>query len=202
MRLLGSQRIIPSVQTLEDAERAADSQCQIVYLLTGSLSTLGHYLHLLRAADKEVMVNLDLFSGLARDSEAVSYLAASGASGIISTHSDILNCAAASRLYTIQRTFMLDSGSVDSSMRSLRHFVPDALELLPGPVAPRILPRLRAAYGNVATIAGGLISGLHEADEIIRAGIDAVSTGNPDFWMYPVVPPSDRPTPEATMAAR
>ena len=181
--LLGRSPIIPAIRSEADTERAAACPSTVVYLLAAGLSTLDHYLHQLRSRDKEVMVNLDLFSGLARDAEAVAYLATSGISGIISTHPDVLQAAAASGLFTIQRTFMLDSGSVESSMRSLKRFVPDALELLPAPVAPRILPRLKEAHAGIATIAGGLIAGLEEADQIIRAGIDAISTGNPEFWL-------------------
>jgi len=182
-KLLDRHPIIPAVRSEIDAERAAAAPSRVVYLLSAGLSTLDRYLHLLRSADKEVMVNLDLFFGLARDAEAVAYLAKSGVSGIISTHTDVLSGAASNGLFAIQRTFMLDSGSVESSIRSLRHFVPDALELLPAPVAPRILPRLQRAFSRVATIAGGLVSSLEEADQLVRSGIDAVSTGNPDFWV-------------------
>jgi glycerol-3-phosphate responsive antiterminator len=60
--------------------------------------------------------------------------------------------------------------------------LPDALELLPAPVAPRILPSLREKYGSVASVGGGLIADLQEADNLIRQGLDAVSTGNSALW--------------------
>jgi glycerol uptake operon antiterminator len=154
----------------------------VVYLLAASLSTIDEYLQALRVKDKEVIVNLDLFTGLSRSGEAAAYLAASGCAGIISTHTDVLGVTRSLGLYAVQRTFVIDSDSVTSSMRSLRNFVPDALELLPAPVAPRLLPHLRDHYSMVAAVGGGLIADLLEADSLIRQGLDAVSTGNPGLW--------------------
>jgi glycerol uptake operon antiterminator len=174
--------VIPGVRTYEDLPKAVEARSRVVYLLAATLSTLDEYLLALRAADKEVIVNLDLFAGLSRDSQAVAYLAASGCAGIISTHTDVLGVAMSHGLYAVQRTFMIDSESVTSCLRSLRHFVPDALELLPAPVAPRILPHLREKHSAVATVGGGLIADMKEADLLIGQGLDAVSTGNPALW--------------------
>lgn len=180
--LLRTYPVIPALRSLSDLSAAAAAPSRVVYLLAATLSTLDEYLHTLREQDKEVLVNLDLFGGLSRHSEAVAYVAASGCAGIISTHTDVLNLARSHGLYAVQRTFMIDSDSVSSTMRTLHRFVPDALELLPAPVAPRMLPALRAEYPTVAAVGGGLISGLEEADSLIRQGLDAVSTGNPQLW--------------------
>ena len=181
-KLLLTYPVIPAVRSTADLYQAVRSRSRVIYLLAGSLSTLDEHLQRLRDADKEVIVNLDLFAGLSRDSQAVAYLASSGCSGIISTHTDVLGAAQSHSLYAVQRTFMIDSDSVNSCMRSLRHFLPDALELLPAPVAPRILPSLRDKYSCVATIGGGLIANLHEADDLVRQGLTAVSSGNPELW--------------------
>ena len=180
--LVQTYPVIPAVRAASELTLAVQSPSVVIYLLAASLSTLDEYLQVLRAADKEVIVNLDLFAGLSRDSQAVAYLASSGCAGIISTHTDVLGAAQSQSLYAVQRTFMIDSDSVNSCMRSLRHFLPDALELLPAPVAPRILPSLREKYSSVATVGGGLIADLQEADHLIRQGLDAVSTGNPNLW--------------------
>ena len=180
--LLRTHPVIPALRSLSDISAAAAAPSRVVYLLAAALSTLDEYLHVLRQQDKEVVVNLDLFAGLSRHEESVAYVAASGCAGIISTHTDVLNTARNHGLYAVQRTFVIDSDSVSSTMRSLRRFVPDALELLPAPVAPRVLPALREDYPNVAAVGGGLISGLQEADSLIRQGLDAVSTGNPQLW--------------------
>ena len=181
-KLVQAYPVIPAVRSVSDLALAVQSPSRVVYLLAASLSTLDELLQVLRVADKEVIVNLDLFAGLSRDAQAVGYLASSGCAGIISTHTDVLGAAQSQSLYAVQRTFMIDSDSVSSCMRSLRHFLPDALELLPAPVAPRMLPSLREKHTSVATVGGGLIADLQEADNLIRQGLDAVSTGNSDLW--------------------
>jgi glycerol uptake operon antiterminator len=180
--LLRIYPVIPALRSLSDLPAAAASASRVVYLLAAGLSNLDEDLHTLRARDKDVLVNLDLFAGLSRHAEAVNYLAASGCAGIISTHTDVLSIARAHGLFAVQRTFVIDSDSVHSSMRSLRKFEPDALELLPAPVAPRVLPTLRQEFPRVAAVGGGLISGLQEADALVRQGLDAVSTGNAQLW--------------------
>jgi glycerol uptake operon antiterminator len=188
--LLRVHPVIPALRSVSDAGYAAIAPSRIVYILAAGLSNLDEYLYILRERGKEVLVNLDLFSGLSRHVEAVDYLASSGCAGIISTHTDILAAARSHGLYTVQRTFVIDSDSVSSSMRSLRKFEPDALELLPAPVAPRLLPALRAEFPRVAAVGGGLITDLSEADGLIRQGLDAVSIGNPKLWSMPSGLPS------------
>jgi len=180
--MLRAHPVIPALRSLTDLPAALAAPSRVVYLLAAGLSTIDEYLQALRVRDKEVVVNLDLFAGLSRNAEAVEYLAASGCAGIISTHTDVLGVTRSLGLYAVQRTFVIDSESVTSTMRSLRNFVPDALELLPAPVAPRMLPHLRERYGTVAAVGGGLIADLQEADLLIRQGLDAVSTGNPKLW--------------------
>jgi glycerol uptake operon antiterminator len=180
--MLRAHPVIPALRSLTDMPAALAAPSRVVYLLAAGLSTIDEYLQALRVKDKEVVVNLDLFAGLSRNAEAVEYLAASGCAGIISTHTDVLGVTRSLGLYAVQRTFVIDSESVTSTMRSLRNFVPDALELLPAPVAPRMLPRLRERYDTVAAVGGGLIADLQEADSLIRQGLDAVSTGNPELW--------------------
>lgn len=174
--------VIPALRSHAELALAAASPSRVVYLLAAGLSTLDEYLQTLHAAGKEVIVNLDLFAGLSRSAEAVAWLAASGCAGIISTHTDVLGAAQSQTLFAVQRTFLIDSDSSTSCMRSLRHFQPDALELLPAPVAPRILPALRERYAEIATVGGGLVADLNEADALIRQGLDAVSTGNSGLW--------------------
>lgn len=92
-KLIQYYPVIPAVRSAADLPLAVQSPSRVTYLLAASLSSLNEYLQALRAADKEVIVNLDLFAGLSRDAQAVAYLASSGCAGIISTHTDVLGAA-------------------------------------------------------------------------------------------------------------
>ncbi len=58
-------------------------------------------------------------------------------------------------LFAIKRTFLLDSAALDSALRSLDQFMPDALEVLPAMTAPHIVNRLHKMYPTLPVIAGG-----------------------------------------------
>ena len=135
------------------------------------------------ALGKVPIVNLDLVSGLARDSAAVSYLSRRNVQGIISTHPEPLRAARDSGLFAIKRTFLLDSAALQSALRSMDQFLPDALEVLPAMAAPHIVAKLHAEHPNLPIIAGGLISSLREIEDLLQRGISAVSVSDSKLWL-------------------
>jgi len=132
---------------------------------------------------KVPIVNIDLTTGLARDHAAIAYLAHRGVEGIISTHPEPLRAARDLGLFAIKRTFLLDSAALDSALRSLDQFTPDALEVLPAMAAPHILPKLHQSCPRLPIIAGGLIKTLREVEDLIGTGIHSVSVSDSRLWV-------------------
>jgi glycerol uptake operon antiterminator len=180
---LQRSRIIPAVRSAEHISAACAAPGDIVYLLTGDVTSIGGLVRSLRDCGKLICVNIDLVNGLSSDSSAVDFIARAGATGIISTHAQVLKAAQACNLIAIQRTFMLDSQAVANTARSLDRFSPDAVEILPAMAAPRTLPRLRAVRASLTIIAGGLVADLLEIDRLVREGVDAVSASDPSLWV-------------------
>src|SRR5580698_9263657 len=120
--------IIPAIRKPEFVEQAAASRGKLVYLLTGDPENIEMMIQRIVAADKIPLVNLDLLNGFSRDRYAVNYLKRTGARGIISTHLDPLRHALSIGLYAVQRTFLLDSGAMDTITHQLRNSQVDALE--------------------------------------------------------------------------
>jgi glycerol uptake operon antiterminator len=112
-------------------EQAIAAHGKIVYLLTGDLENSETMIQKILAAGKLPIVNLDLLNGFSRDKYAVNYLKRVGARGIISTHLDPLRHALAIGLYGVQRTFLLDSGAMDTITNQLKNTPVHALEILP-----------------------------------------------------------------------
>jgi glycerol uptake operon antiterminator len=160
--------IIPAVRKPELVTQAIGAHGKIVYLLT---------------AGKVPIVNLDLLNGFSRDRYAVNYLKRTGARGIISTHLDPLRHAIAIGLYGIQRTFLLDSGAMDTITNQLKNSLVNALEILPAPVAPKMLDRIRAISVDLPVVGGGLIQTMKEVEDLLGQGLSAVSTSNPQMWL-------------------
>lgn len=175
--------IIPAIRKAELVDQAAAAHGKIVYLLTGDPENCEAMIERLLQAGKLPIVNLDLLNGFSRDRYAVNYLRRVGARGIISTHLDPLRHALSIGLYAVQRTFLLDSGAIETIANQLKNTPVDALEVLPALVAPKIIGRVRSISPDLPVVGGGLIETLKEVEELLAQGLSAVSSSNPQMWI-------------------
>ena len=102
---------------------------------------------------------------------------------IISTHQDVHRAARRHGLITVQSTFALDSAAVEAGLRAIQNCQPDAVEMLPAVAAPRVAPRIRQAQPHLRIVAGGRIANFKEIEDLLAAGIDAVSVSDPQLWV-------------------
>jgi glycerol-3-phosphate responsive antiterminator len=65
----------------------------------------------------------------------------------------------------------------------LKNTLSDAIEIMPAPVAPLMLERVRSISEEISVVGGGLILSLKEAEELLSRGLDAVSISNPEMWI-------------------
>lgn len=180
---LKNSSIIAAVRSENTLESALASPVRLVYLLFGNPMNLAQMISAALAREKLLLVNADLLQGFSRDAFAVEYLAHLGVSGVISTHHGTLQAARAHGLITVLRTFMIDSAAVEGARRFLANFQPDAVELLPAIAAPLVIDRFRESHPALKVIAGGLISNLMQVDQLVKAGVDAVSLSRPELWV-------------------
>lgn len=180
---LSSSKIVAAVRGADVLPLALESPVRIVYLLFGSPLNITEMIAAIRERGKLPLANLDLLQGLSRDPDAVEYLARAGAAGIISTHLESLRSARMHGLITVLRTFVIDSAAVLAGLRSLDRFEPDAVELLPAIAAPLVLSRIREGRPALPVIAGGLVTDLRQAEQLIAAGIDSISLSDPKLWV-------------------
>lgn len=180
---LASGPIIASVVSDEAFDAALAAPTRMLYLLIGNPLTLPGLLKRAQEHGKTCIANLDFLEGLTRDRSAVEFLAAHGSAGIVSTHVETLKTAKAMGLKTVQRTFAIDHAAVKVIEKSLAWFVPDAVEVLPAMVAPRVGRRLRRVQADLTIVGGGLIENVKEIEDILAAGVNAITTSNPRLWM-------------------
>ena len=126
---------------------------------------------------------MDLLSGFARDAAAIEFLVQAGVAGVISTHQDVLRAARSQGLLALQRTFAIDSVAVANSLRTLEHFLPDIIELLPAIAAPLVLPMMHNLRPNLPVIGCGLVRSLMQIEELVRQGVTSVSVSDPSLWI-------------------
>jgi glycerol uptake operon antiterminator len=175
--------IIPAIRKADLVDHAVASRSRLIYLLTGDPENVEAMILKILNAAKVPIVNLDLLNGFSRDKYAVNYLKRVGAGGIISTHLDPLRHALAIGLYGIQRTFLLDSGAMETISNQLKNSPVHALEILPAMVAPKMLERVRAISADLPVVGGGLIQTMKEVEELLAHGLSAVSTSHPEMWI-------------------
>lgn len=184
LRLLLEQTpVIPTVRRPEHIGLAARAHGQIVYLLCGDPESLPAMSAAINDAGKTPIVNVDLVQGLSRDATAVAYLAHKGFRGIISTHPEPLRAARALEMYTIERTFLLDSAALQTALRSIDRVQQDAVEVLPALVAPHFIRELHNSRPDLPVIAGGLVSSFREIEDLRTQGVISVSVSNTALWL-------------------
>lgn len=180
---LSHSPIIAAVNTVEMFEPALEAPTKSLYLLAGSPISLPEMIRRAKDRGKVCLVNMDFLSGLNRDRDAVEYLALHKAEGIVSTRFDVLKTAQTLGLFTIQRTFAIDSAAITASIKVLSQFTPDAIEVLPAMAAPKVAKRIRAVQPEMKIIGGGLIETVREIEELLNAGIDSVTVSNRQLWL-------------------
>lgn len=152
----------------------------VVFVLYGEVATIAGIIEQLKEAGKQVMVHMDLISGLSAREEAVDFIAKyTKADGIISTRYDQIRRGKQLNLSTIYRIFVIDSKALSNLNQHIGDYA-DVVEILPG-LMPKIIARMKRELG-VPIIAGGLIADKEDVIQALNAGAIAISTTNADVW--------------------
>jgi glycerol uptake operon antiterminator len=180
--LVKENTIIPGVRDLNDVVDATRTKSNIIFLLTGSILDLENIVRFVRKYGKKLIVNIDLVEGIAFDKKGIEYLAKKDlCDGIISTKNNLVRYAMKENLLTIQRVFLIDSGSLNSIKNLIdKSNEPDAFEILPAVAAPYFINNVKT---NGIIIAGGLITKSSEAEELFKKGVRAISTSEKSLWL-------------------
>jgi len=173
--------IIPAVRDEETIKEAIDSSCELLFLLAGDIYSLPKYIDIIKNANKEVVVHVDLIKGFSGDMVFLKYLKETlGASGIITTKHQMIRMAKSIDLFAIQRIFVFDSAAVKVAKDHIEKLKPDAIEILPG-----LVPKIVKSFAEEITcplITGGFIEYKEEVINAINAGAFSVTTSEKDLW--------------------
>ncbi len=172
--------VIAAVRTQEEFEKALASGVGQIFDLSPDLLTLQGRIKSAHAAGKKLFVHFDLATGIGKDKSGIAFAAALGVDGVISTRVNIIRMAREAGLYTVQRFFIVDSHSIETTIEALKASKADTIEVMPG-IASKIIRVLKEKI-EVPIIAGGLIETATEAAEAYQNGASAISTGKADLW--------------------
>lgn len=173
--------IIAGVKDLSNLDDALRSDCDIVFLLCGTIFDLKDTVNKAREAGKMIFIHVDLLDGFSKDVTALKYISSEiRPDGIISTKNSLLKSARTLGLLTVQRVFIIDSLSIETAVKSSQMISPDAIEIMPG-IMPRIIKKLSSSL-DVPVIVGGLVSEKNDALVALENGALGVSTSSKEIW--------------------
>lgn len=173
-------RVIAAVRTMDEFDKAIHSPVSIIFHLSPDLHTLSEIAKGAHLAGKKVFIHMDLATGIGKDKSGIVYAKNVGIDGIISTRVNIIRTARECGMFTVQRFFIVDSHSVDTTVDAIKSAKPDMIEIMPG-VLVKAIKTLRTKM-DIPIIAGGLIETVEEVALITEGGAAAISTGKPDLW--------------------
>ena len=182
MDILEDSPVIAAVKNDEGLAHCLESECQMVFILYGSVCSVADIVGRIKEKGKLAIVHVDLTAGLSSKEIAVDFVRQhTRADGIISTKPQLVKHAMEMGLLGVQRTFIIDSMALSTTRKQIDAFRPDLVEVMPG-IMPRILKEIRG-YTDIPLIAGGLISDKKDVMGAISAGADGISTTNEGLWL-------------------
>ncbi|WP_081841479.1 glycerol-3-phosphate responsive antiterminator [Alicyclobacillus macrosporangiidus] len=181
---LRKKPIVTAITRDADLTDALSSSANVAFLLGADILTLAGTVERLHAAGKLSFVHLDLMTGIARDTSGIRYLAETiGVDGVVTTRTSLIAAAKQHGLIAVQRTFILDSVSIDQTLKMLQDSRPDAIEVLPGLVIPHVMHLLKPSR-HTPIIAGGLLSTPEHVRSVLTAGCIGASTSSRILWRW------------------
>lgn len=173
--------IIAAVNSIDMVNSAIKSQCEIIFLLKGSIFNLNEIVTKVKEKEKNIYVHIDLMDGFSKDVAALKYISQHiKPDGIITTKSSLIKAAKQMNMFAIQRLFMIDSLSLESGINSVKQNRPDAVEIMPG-IMPKVTKTILTET-RIPIITGGLIKDKEDVINSLKAGAIGISTSNVDIW--------------------
>lgn len=173
--------IIAATRNNEEFNKALISDVDIIFCLSPNILSLASMISLCHDSGKKLYIHIDLAEGVGKDKAGITLLKRMGVDGIISTRVSMIKLAKCEGLSTVQRFFIVDSQSVDTTVESIKQSKCDFIEIMPG-VLKKVI-NLLSSKVNVPIIAGGLIETKEEISDAFESGAVAISTGKSEFWL-------------------
>lgn len=172
--------VIAAVRSDEELDAALSADIHTIFFLSPDIMELSYAAQKVHNAGKRLFIHIDLTDGLGKDKSGVEFAKNAGVDGIISTRANLIKFAREQGMATVQRFFIVDSHSIDTTVETLKASKADMVEVMPG-IAPKIIEKLKLRI-SVPIIAGGLIETEEEVNTALHCGAYAVSTGSCCLW--------------------
>lgn len=179
MNLPEKVRIIAAVKK-QNFDKALLSDAEWIFDLSPDIFDIESRANLAHRHSKKYFIHFDLCDGIGKDRSGILFAKGLSVDGIISTRVNIIKTAREAGMFTVQRFFIVDSHSVDTTLEGIKSAKPDMIEIMPG-ILGKVMRRLCDKV-SVPMIAGGLIETREDVLTAYESGADAVSTSKWELW--------------------
>ena len=174
-------QIIAAVRNSEEFFLALKSNVKTVFMLNTNIEEIKEQVLIAHKNEKKLFVHIDLAEGIGKDVYGIKFLKNCGVDGIISTRTNIIKLARKEGVFTVQRFFIVDSQSIETTVESVLSSKADMIEIMPG-ILSKVIKNIKTRL-NMPIVAGGIIESKQEIEEAIESGAHAVSTGKNSLWL-------------------
>jgi glycerol uptake operon antiterminator len=175
-----SGNVIAAVRNDEELACAVKSNVSTIFLLRTNIEIINAQLELVHSVGKQLFVHIDLADGIGKDEYGLKYLKNLGVDGIISTRTNIIKTAKKIGLFTVQRFFIVDSHSIETTVESISASKTDVVEIMPGTLT-KVVKKLKEQM-DTPIVVGGLVDSVQEIQNALDSGAVSVSTGKKGLW--------------------
>ena len=171
-RILEDNPIVAAVKDMDQLNKALEADVDVIFVLFGNILDIIEISHKISEKNKIGILHIDLVDGLTNREIVLEYLKEKTKfDGIISTKAQTVKSAKKLGLVAIQRVFILDSLSFQSTKNHLVDEC-DAVEMLPG-LLFKVIKELSKTI-HKPLIVGGLISDKEDVMEALRSGATCI----------------------------
>jgi len=174
--------VIPSIRKLNNLDVALESDAKVILLTDAHIANLKSLVEMVHSKGKKALVNLELVGGFGKDHVGMKLLQNYyHVDGVMSTDSGKLGMAKRCELFTIQRFFLIDSRSLETTMKILESARVDGAEVLPAVTAMDFYDDLIQA-AKIPLLAGGFIRDRKMLNKIKDRGFKGVTVSDKSLW--------------------
>ena len=173
--------IIAAINDLAQLDKALESPCEIIFLLTGNIFNLKEIANRVKARDKGLYIDIDLIDGFSKDTWGLEYIVKNiYPDGIITAKENLVRLSKDLGAFTILRLFIIDSVALKKGIHSAKSTRPHAIEILPG-LMPKLTKMIHMKT-DTPIIASGLIMDKEDVMMSLNSNALAVSSNNKNVW--------------------
>ena len=177
---MDKKKIFAAVRTESELDSALASNIETVFMLAPNIEDIERQTIKTHKAGKKIFVHIDLAEGVGKDEYGIKYLQKLGVDGIISTRTNLIKQAKKVGVCTVQRFFIVDSHSVDTTLEAIKIGKPDMIEIMPGMIT-KVIKKIKEET-DTPIVAGGLFSNEQEMEKALSDGATGVSASSKVLW--------------------